>query len=112
MASSIVAAAPPPPPSSWVEASPVGGLTAGAHHQHRSDPTTLPPTTQLVAHFSPDFVVQNHPQPTIYDDGSGGGAQLGGRNGKGNLYRLLYVTYCQRRDCRSQSVTSVYVFTP
>jgi len=77
MASSIVGA-PPPPSMSWVESP---GLTAGAHQQ-RSDPL---PTTQH-AHFSPDFVVQNHPQP-VYDDSCapGGGAQLG-RNGKGNEF--------------------------
>jgi len=80
MASSIVVAAPPPPPTSWVEspaaaaAAAAGLLTAGAHPQ-RSDPT-------LPVHFSPDFVVQNHPQP-VFDDACAPGSQLA-RNGKGN----------------------------
>jgi len=86
MASAIVAGAAPPPSTSWVESLAAGGLSAGAHQQQRSDPTTLPTQHAAVAvHFSPDFVVQNHPQPPIYDDS---GAQLG-RNGKGN--RLLRI---------------------
>jgi len=69
MASSIVAA--PPPSTSWVESP---GMTAGPHPP-RSDPLLA---TQH-AHFSPDFVVQNHPQPCA----PGGAGQLGS-NGKGN----------------------------
>lgn len=101
MASSIVAAPPPPPPStSWDEAaSGAAGLTAGAHQQ-RSHQL---PTTQH-AHFSPDFVVQNHQQP-VYDDACppSSGTQHG-RNAKGNQCYYCTVQVLQPNRC-SQTVT-------